>query len=99
MRWKLCIHAYEISLYIDYIFDLSAKLFLYIDGNKKVSSFLQVFELVLKAPQISDPYNKIGLIKWSYKCKLVLTLGSAEVISFVTLKVAFLALLKISFWP
>ena len=79
--------------------DLSAKLFLYIGGNKKVSSFLQAFELVLKTPQILDPYNKIGLIKWSYKCKLVLTLGSVQVISFVTLNVAFLALLKISFWP
>ena len=58
--------------------DLSAKLFLYIDGNKKVSSFFQAFELVLKTSQISDPYNKIGLIKWSYKCKLVLTLGSLK---------------------
>ena len=45
-------------------------------------------------PLISDPYNKIGLNKWSYKCKLVLILGSAEVTIFVTLNDAFLALLK-----
>ena len=45
------------------ICDLSTILFLYILENLKLSSFLQALELVLKIPQISEPYNKIGLMR------------------------------------
>ena len=66
------------------------------------SCFLHAALFVFNNSQISEPYNTIGLIRWSYKCKLVFMLGSPKVVSFVNLKDAFnICLTKIrisTFW-
>jgi hypothetical protein len=60
-------------------------------------SFLHFIENGLNMPQLSLPYNKIGLIVWSNTCMLVLIFGLSDSRSFFNLKNAFRYFLYNSF--
>ena len=69
---------------------------MYISSNENALSFLQAAQFVLKTPHISAPYKTMGLIRWSYKWRLVLILGSPDIIDLVSLKEVLTDFLKIS---